>query len=170
MLLGHSSSCYTASIKSIINCKRSVFNFCYFILGNPKKCKKLLEKGKLFCAEPEHLLETALLNFKSGNNQLIDEETEEHTFAELISKNTSKTDDFTTDNSLTRAVKHHASDSSIGSTSSSSTDPFSPENLVSTTESSSDVTGETISMDNKPLERKLSSITELGPVPEGKYF
>ena len=42
-------------------------------------------------AEPKCLLDTALANFANSNNQLIDEETEEHTFTELINKTSSNT-------------------------------------------------------------------------------
>jgi hypothetical protein len=94
--------------------------FC--LTDNRKKCKKLLEKGKQFCAKPEYLLDTALENFKSGNDQLIDDETEEYTFTELIHSNISKTEDLT--DHIMR-TKQRTSDSSIEST--SSVGPFSPE-------------------------------------------
>ena len=72
-------------------------------------------KGKQFCAEPGYLLEKALKNFESGNEQLIDDETEEYTFTELINKNVSKTEDYT--DHLVKP-RQRTSDSSIESTSS----------------------------------------------------
>ncbi len=90
-----------------------------------KKCKKILEKGKQFCAKPGYLLNTALENLKSGNDQLIDDETEEYTFTELINSNMSKTEDFTDHIGKT---KQRTSDSSIESTS-SSVGPLSPESI-----------------------------------------
>ena len=72
-------------------------------------------KGKQFCAEPGYLLDKALKNFESGNEQLIDDETEEYTFTELINKNVSKTEDYT--DPLVKP-RQRTSDSSIESTSS----------------------------------------------------
>ena len=103
-----------------------IFSVVY-LAGNPKKCKKLLAKGKQFCAEPGYLLDKALKNFESGNDQLIDDETEEFTFTELINKNGSKTEDYT--DHLVKP-RQRTSDSSIDSTSS-----LSPES-VNFTESS----------------------------------
>ena len=106
------------------------------LADNRKKCIKLLKKGKQFCAKPGYLLDIALENFKSGNDQLIDDETEEYTFTELINTNVSKTED------LIRLVKtkQRTSDSSSESTS-SSIGAFSPDSahLTESSEESDDV-------------------------------
>ncbi|CAB3992517.1 dual specificity kinase TTK isoform X1, partial [Paramuricea clavata] len=127
--------------------------------NNRKKCIKLLEKGKQFCAKPGYLLDIALENFKSGNDQLIDDETEEYTFTELINTNVCKTEDLT--DRLVK-TKQRTSDSSSESTS-SSIGAFSPDSahLTESSEESDDV----IFLKNvKPLRStNLSSIDEGQP-------
>ncbi|XP_028394998.1 probable myosin light chain kinase DDB_G0279831 isoform X3 [Dendronephthya gigantea] len=125
--------------------------------NNPKKCKKVLNKGKQFCAEPGYLLDMAMENFENGNDQLIDDETEEYTFTELINKNFSKTEE------LPDFIKmqKRTSDSSIESTL-SSPGALSPEN-VNLTESSED-SDEVIFVKKISRSTHLPSITEAQPV------
>ena len=121
-------------------------------IDNPKKCKKLLEKGKQFCAKPGYLLDMALENFKSGNNQLIDEETEEYTFTELI--NASKTENYT--DRLVETRRQSCNSSLEGNS-------FSPEEALTESSEKSDevITRKT----TKPsTSTDLSSIEELKAV------
>lgn len=121
-----------------------------------KKCKKILEKGKQFCAKPAELLNMALENFKSGGSQLIDEETEEHTFTELINMSLCRADDHV-------KPKQRTSDSSNESTS-SSLGTLSPE-CTKTTESSEE-SGELMlsRTANPPRLTNLTAVDELQPM------
>ena len=94
----------------------------------------------------------ALENFKSGNNQLIDEETEEYTFTELI--NASKTENYT--DSLVETRRQSSNSSLEGSS-------FSPEEaLTDSSEKSDEVI---IRKTTKPsTSTDLSSIQELKAV------
>lgn len=125
---------------------------------NPRKCKKVLNKGKQFCAEPGYLLDMAMENFENGNDQLIDDETEEYTFTELINKNVSKTDDFVD----VFKMQKRTSDSSIESTL-SSPGALSPAHANSTTESSEE-SDEVIFIKKISRSTHLPFITESQPV------
>ena len=84
----------------------------------------------------------ALENFKSGNNQLIDEETEEYTFTELI--NASKTENYTD-----RLVETHSS--------------FSPEEVLTDSSEKSDEV-----IIRKTTKPSTSTSTDLSSIEEPK--
>ena len=130
--------------------------------NNRKKCKKLLEKGKQFFAKPGYLLDTALENFKRGNDQLIDDETEEYTFTELINTNMSKTENLS-DHII--GTKQQTLDSSNESTS-SSIGTFSPENKH--LPESSEESDEGVKTVNPLKSTSLSPIEEL-PTPKEDF-